>query len=442
MKRLEYIESSGTQYIDTGYLFRNDTRIEMDCNITVNNVYIPSPFGVRVSTSGSSSNALFFSSIGANVYYSFGGGERVTNNVWVYNIRAQIVAQKNSVAITRGEGTVILSTNAPTTYGTLGLYLFAHNLNGAPWSSTLTTMRLYRCTISEGDTVIHDFLPVEDDNGVACLWDAIAQSYYRNAGTGNFTAGPEPAPPVDFNKKMFLAGLAAGRMLWRPPDVSRPVASIRVTTPPTKLRYADGEALDYAGMVVTAYDRDGIAIRTISPALLNKPAEADYSAAEQLVYSNADGTVLALYCEVTYQYASQGYVYPHSLGTRNGVQHTIQSTSPGVVLLTRWYWSDPIYGGVKNWGLLVSGSDRVNCAEIRNGSYSNNGTSSATAGHTTFQQVSWENYWVDLPVSTADPRNTTLADMAPGYGMQRLTVSYVNQQGVTLSDSFCVAVEP
>ena len=52
--------------------------------------------------------------------------------------------------------------------------------------------------IYENDTLIQDFIPVVDNNGVACLYDNVSGQMFYNEGSGEFIKGPkieEPVPP-------------------------------------------------------------------------------------------------------------------------------------------------------------------------------------------------------------------------------------------------------
>lgn len=68
-------------------------------------------------------------------------------------------------------------------------FLGADNNGGSV--AGITPMRTYSCQIYDNDSLIRDFIPVLDNEGTACLYDQVGETYYYNAGTGSFTAGPE-----------------------------------------------------------------------------------------------------------------------------------------------------------------------------------------------------------------------------------------------------------
>ena len=67
------------------------------------------------------------------------------------------------------------------------MYLFGVNSNGS--ASFLSPIKLYSCQIYDNGTLVRDFWPCYDPDGVACLYDKVEKKYYYNAGTGAFTAG-------------------------------------------------------------------------------------------------------------------------------------------------------------------------------------------------------------------------------------------------------------
>ena len=71
------------------------------------------------------------------------------------------------------------------------MYLFGVNTSGST-NNQLGSLRIYSCKIYDNGTLVRDFKPYYDSNGVACLFDAVSGTYYYNAGTGVFTASEEP----------------------------------------------------------------------------------------------------------------------------------------------------------------------------------------------------------------------------------------------------------
>lgn len=185
--RLEYIESTGTQYIDTGFKPTFATRVKMECTPLAQTAASAGIFGAR-STSQPTSPYAFCAwtmSTGATVRSDYFGTNSV-GSTSITNKRVNI--DKNRNAYTDGYNTL---TNTAKTSGTspYALYLFCCNDIGD--AKYYKAMRLYSCQIYDDDVLIRDFIPCKNASGVIGLWDEIGQTFYKNNGKGTFTAGAE-----------------------------------------------------------------------------------------------------------------------------------------------------------------------------------------------------------------------------------------------------------
>ena len=68
------------------------------------------------------------------------------------------------------------------------MYLFNADVNNSDDYSGYSG-KIYYCQIYDNGTLVRDFWPCYDPDGVACLYDKVEKKYYYNAGTGAFTAG-------------------------------------------------------------------------------------------------------------------------------------------------------------------------------------------------------------------------------------------------------------
>lgn len=171
---IEYIQSTGTQYIDTGIVPTIDSSFE----ITLSDV---SPLGGERAI------------IGAGAYAS--GSYLMTqdtNNAitWYYPSKYAITADytsKHKIEIYRGSITlddVVIRTNTATSATTFGNVTIFNVAN-----SRYTAFKLYGFKIYESGVLVFDGVPVKDPNGVACLFDYVSGSFVYNAGSGTFIAG-------------------------------------------------------------------------------------------------------------------------------------------------------------------------------------------------------------------------------------------------------------
>ena len=178
---VNYIQSSGTQYIDTGYKPNQDTRIVMDAQYTTENSTTVFYFGARTAYQNaafalrlSGSNTKWMSEYAAaSQYHTATSTQRLT-----------IDFNKNTVKI----GSVTGTHSASTFQCAYNLILFGLN-SGGETMDYANGLRMYSCQIYDNDTLVRDFWPCYDPYGVACLYDNVEKKYYYNAGSGAFTAG-------------------------------------------------------------------------------------------------------------------------------------------------------------------------------------------------------------------------------------------------------------
>ena len=173
---IEYIESNGTQYIDTEFTPNQDTRVVMDYQPvdTINTIV----FGSRTST-GSSDRFLVLHAEDTNSlrtdYYN-------ANIATGLNPTDRTIIDKNkNITTINGQ---IFTANTATFQSNLPIYFFAGNTGGSMAQPTI--IRLYSLQLYNNGTLIRDYWPALDKSGVACLYDKVNKQYVYNSGTGNF----------------------------------------------------------------------------------------------------------------------------------------------------------------------------------------------------------------------------------------------------------------
>lgn len=179
---VEYIESSGTQYIDTGFKMSNNTKIKTKLSMTANNIM------TAVGVSGSYQS---FSIQTYNGNYRVRWRSGTTSNIQVDSTIPAVlttphVIEANSTNA-KIDGTVIGNTNSYTFTETSNLFIFAMSSNNTAINNAIG--RIYYYKIYNGSTLVRDFIPAVDQDNVACLYDLVEGKFYYNQGTGSFMAG-------------------------------------------------------------------------------------------------------------------------------------------------------------------------------------------------------------------------------------------------------------
>ena len=184
---LEYIRSSGTQWIDTGFKPNQNTRVVMKLSATETGSH--TVFGADIDWVDNG----FALGVGFTHYGKETGTISGLNNGSPHEVdfNKNIISMDGSTVLTMGASTFSVPHN---------LALFANNRAGGIQEKT--TMALYYCRIYDGNTIIWDYIPCKNAGGAVGLYDLIGQKFYGNAGTGSFTAGPVVERPKDPNEDL------------------------------------------------------------------------------------------------------------------------------------------------------------------------------------------------------------------------------------------------
>lgn len=180
---LQYIRSSGTQYINLGIPANTVYGVEFKFvpygnsdvayesylsgrldNFTIaeqNTTYSQAYLKIR--------GTEIFSSVSVNTSFSNPNILRIMNGT-----------------VTLNSNTYSATTSAISTYSD-NLYLFNN-----PALSRYATMYFMELKLYASDytTLLADLIPCKDPNGTVCVYDKVKKKYLYNNGTGTFTAGP------------------------------------------------------------------------------------------------------------------------------------------------------------------------------------------------------------------------------------------------------------
>lgn len=174
------IESTGTQWIDTGFKPSYKTRVVADIegiNAAENFV-----FGVRDVANGTSPQQLGAYRRTTTTIRNFYFGTNV--DATLEDASPRTIVDSNRNVLYWGDKLTITNTAVSSGICTNTLYLFAMNSVGSPIG--LGSFKLYSCKIYDDDILIHDYVPCIRNGEEAGLYDKIENKFYSNAGTGEF----------------------------------------------------------------------------------------------------------------------------------------------------------------------------------------------------------------------------------------------------------------
>ena len=181
---VEYLESTGTQYIDTEIKTNGDLKVLMDFEVS-NTSNTQFYFGSRIGVHQKSYTFLYYSNRFRSDY---------SNQADVYTGNIESISGFPRFKIDMNKNiTKIINNNYNITYtyssfeSDLNIYLFAINQNGKAYS--YSSIKLYSFKLYDNDTLVRDFIPVIDSNSKPCLFDKVSRECYYNQGTGEFLYG-------------------------------------------------------------------------------------------------------------------------------------------------------------------------------------------------------------------------------------------------------------
>ena len=199
--QVDYIKSSGNQYIDTG--------VNADSNLSIK-MNLSSDYHIQQRHMGAIKNdngvytrhhITLNDSTTTNYIASFTGRTNSAQNLLStiddnkHYLNLDIYNKKVSV----DEETPIDLTLQP--FDTeLNYWLFARNSNNST-NMSFAIMQIYDCKMYYSDVLVRDFIPCyrNSDNEVG-LYDLVNNVFYTNQGTGSFTYGnmaPTPDAPIE-----------------------------------------------------------------------------------------------------------------------------------------------------------------------------------------------------------------------------------------------------
>lgn len=179
---LEYIQSSGTQYIDTRFIPTSNTKISIDFQVL-------SVVADDTIIGTINPNCV----IGYNTTEIYAGFKLGTGTSIAI---ATTVTSRHTAELSNGVFKVDAqqkSFDQATGFSqTLTALIFASHYTGvSDGTYGKCAAKVYSAKIYESGVLVRDFIPCKNASGVVGMWDDVNSVFYQNAGSGTFIAGPE-----------------------------------------------------------------------------------------------------------------------------------------------------------------------------------------------------------------------------------------------------------
>ena len=178
---LAYIQSSGTQYINTTFKQNQDSRVVMDLQITTLPTSSYAWLFEGRDNGPTNRHSVYCHKSSGTWYGGYGSGLGTTGVSYNIN-RVLIDFDKNIIKINGETTTTFSEKNFQSETETV---LFSCNTGGT--LSYYLTAKLYSCQIYDNGTLVRDFVPCINASGEVGLYDLVGKQFYGNAGTGVFT---------------------------------------------------------------------------------------------------------------------------------------------------------------------------------------------------------------------------------------------------------------
>ena len=196
---LEYIESTGTQYIDTDFKHNQNTRMIADIDFNPS-TYWQSAFGSWGGPNASPKKFFGgeYSTTGNyNAYYGNGASATISSSyfrgrkIWDWN---------KNVYNTGGYSKTFTATTFQSQFNDM---IFARSgYDGGV--AGFAQMKLYSFKIYDNETLIRDFIPILDYTGRPCLLDNVNGKFYYNKGTGEFIPSHHEIEYIESTGEQYL----------------------------------------------------------------------------------------------------------------------------------------------------------------------------------------------------------------------------------------------
>lgn len=179
---IDYLETTGTQRINTGYIPNQNTKVEI--SIISSESSGKWLFGARASQSVGNYGVHISNPLTGIIwfqYYTDSTGS-ITTNINMTENKMIIKTDKN-VLYVNGEKKQTLATNVFDSRYPMAL--FTMNTGGYV-DTRMFIGQFFYCKIWDNDVLVRDFRPCKDFKGVYCLFDKVSKTYFYNQGTGSF----------------------------------------------------------------------------------------------------------------------------------------------------------------------------------------------------------------------------------------------------------------
>jgi hypothetical protein len=189
---LEYIQSDGNQYIDTGYICKSNTRIECICEILDSNISYQTVFGAQTGMWWANGIAFFarynYSSTTCGLRI---GPSDTTGTGFLYNQKVKLIVENGEAKWYNMQnqyiGSIITGRPQPDTEYTMLLFALHE---GEAERGYRSAMKLYSLKFITDEKLLHQYVPCKNNsNNSIGMYDVMEDKFYPSKTAYAFIPG-------------------------------------------------------------------------------------------------------------------------------------------------------------------------------------------------------------------------------------------------------------
>lgn len=184
--KVDYLQSSGTQWIDMGIAPDQNTKVIL--KVLATNLNGSSGVSLIGSRSSNNSSDQFFTYISADQGFLFrvDGDEAPSafTNFKVNTLYTITLSASRFLVYDNGNRVLAMYLSSSDFTSTVTMALF----RAKPFSMGFIG-NIYVCKHYNNDHLIQHFVPCLDSDGIPCMYDLVSKTAFYNQGTGSFTWG-------------------------------------------------------------------------------------------------------------------------------------------------------------------------------------------------------------------------------------------------------------
>ncbi len=384
--QLEYIESTGTQYIDTGYTANGSTSIDMDFMFTVSKNQ-----ALYCSRTSMNSNSFTAFVLPDTIRVDYNNRQITTNLTVKTKTRYRFRNQVDLATLNEKEYNTGVSVSTFTAKPMILFMSYQSYSNGIfSGLGNESCMKLYNFKIYNNGILVRNLVPAKNSSGTIGMYDLVEDKFYTNQGTGTFTAGAEQISGAGVslaynttnktNNKVTLNDLPTGYNSINYVTANHGEASTKTASINTGVEWKNVGMLECEIEFTTD--------PTYNPMLFSSYPTAPYiyAGSEGIVFNGITGTVLSTN-------------YTKSQLTNNGLKHLKLKVNPNTStkVVSFGCWQDTAWSAnwnassvkvyntsnvlIRDFVACVNGSGTVGMYDlVESKFYTNAGTGTFTSG--------------------------------------------------------------